>query len=234
MKRLFSSIKFDIRLQFRQGFYYVSAFVGLTFIIILKQLPDLDWSLLWPAIILENLVVNAFYFMAGLVLLEKGEGTMAAQVVTPLRSYEYLASKVISLSLLSLFETLVVVLVVSGPAFNWLLLVAGILLLIALYSLYGFFVVARYDSISEFILPSALWTIGFSIPLLHYFGFVQHWLMFLHPLQAPLVLMQAAFESLPPWQIVYGLLYAALWVWIGFVITKRAFHRFVVASAGVR
>ena len=82
-----------------------------------------------------------------------------------------MAAKVLSLGLLSLLESLLVVVVVSGVGFNWFLLILGILLLVGIYALYGFFVVSRYDSIGEFILPSVVWTMGFSLPLLHYFDF---------------------------------------------------------------
>ncbi len=231
MRRLLATIRCDIRLQYRNGFYAVSAFVAIVLIIILRRLPDVDWAVWWPAVILENLVVNAFYFMAGLVLLEKEEGSLEAQIVTPLRPWEYLTAKVVSLALLSFFETILVVVAVSGVSFNWILLGTGILMLIAIYALYGFFVVVRYASISEFILPSALWTLGFSIPLLYYFDLWRHAVLFLHPLQAPLVLMQAAFEPVPAWQIAYGLLYASLWIALGFGVTRRAFRRFVVAPA---
>lgn len=234
MKRLISTLVWDMRRQFRNGFYYVSAFAAVILIIVLKQLGDVNWAMLFPPIILENLVLNGFYFAAGLVLLEKGEGTLEAQIVTPLRPWEYLVSKALSLGVLSLFETLIIVVVMSGVGFNWLLLIAGIVFLTAMYALYGFVVVARYDSISEFLMPSALWTMGFSLPLLYYFDLWRSWVMFLHPLQAPLVLMQAAFEPLPAWQIVYGVLYSLLWVGIVYALSQRAFHRFVIAKAGVR
>ncbi|MBI9047066.1 MAG: ABC transporter permease [Anaerolineaceae bacterium] len=234
MKRFWSNVRWDIQLQFRNGFYYISAFVAILFIILLKQLGEVNWAIWWPVIILENLVINTFYFMAGLVLLEKGEGTLEAQIVTPLRPWEYLFSKVISLGLLSLLESLLIVTAVSGLNFNWLLLILGILLLVSIYVLYGFFVVARYDAIGEFILPSAVWTMGFSLPLLYYFNiWTTNW-MFLHPLQAPLVLMQSAFESLPAWQIIYGILYSLVWIFIGYLITQRTYHRFVVTKQGVK
>ena len=47
-------------------------------------------------------------------------------------------------------------------------------------------------------------------------------------------LMQAAFASLPIWQILYGILYAAVWIGIGYVISERAFYQFVVTKEGVR
>jgi fluoroquinolone transport system permease protein len=183
---------------------------------------------------MENLVINSFYFMSGLVLLEKAEGTMEAQIITPLRDREYLLSKVIALGVLSLIESLVIIVIVSGVGFNWLLMVLGILLLMTIYVFYGFIVVARYDSINEFLLPSVIWTLGYSLPLLYYFGLWKNWLMFLHPIQAPLVLMQAAFEPLPVWQILYGVFYAAMWAGIAYFLSRRAFYRFVVRKEGTK
>ncbi len=234
MKRLLSTTAWDIRLQFRNGFYYVSAFVAVAFIVSLKQVSGVDWQSLWPVIILENLVVNAFYFIAGLVLLEKGEGTLEAQVVTPLRTREYLAAKVLSLGFLSVLETLLVVVAVTGAAFNWTLIVLGILLLTAFYGLYGFIVVARYDSITDFILPSAVWVIWFSLPILYFFDIWQSWIMFLHPLQAPLILLQAAFEPLSAGYIVYGISYSLLWIFIVYRLANRVFYRFVTTGEGTR
>lgn len=234
MKRFLSTARWDTSLQYRNGFYFASAFVAVFFIILLRQFPSVDWSYWWPAIITGNLSINAFYFMAAIVLLEKGEGTLEAQVITPLRPWEILLSKVFTLGLLSLFETLLIIVSVQGVYFNWFLLVGGIVFYIAMLSLYGFFVVVRYDSINEFLLPSVIWTMGFSVPLLYYFDIWRNPVMFLHPLQAILILLQGAFTSIPTWQIVYGFGYSILWIGIAMYFSLRAFHKFVVVKEGVR
>jgi len=234
MTRLLSIARWDVQLQFRNGFYYVSAAMAVFFVILLRQFPQVDWAYWWPAIITGNLTVNAYYFMAGIVLLEKGEGTMEAQIVTPLRPWEILTSKVLTLGLLSLFETLTIVALVQGVQFNWLLLITAIVLYIALLALYGFIIVVRYDSISQFLLPSVIWTMGFSLPLLYYFDIWRNWVMFIHPLQAILILIQSAFTSVPVWQIVYGIGYALLWTGIAMAVSLRVFHRFVVTKEGSR
>ncbi len=234
MNRFFATLQWDIIRQYRNGFYFVSAFIVVAMVALLRQLADVDWSVWWPPILLENLVMNAFYFLAGLVLLEKGEGTLEALVVSPLRDWEYLLSKIVSLFVLSAIESLAIILLVSGVAFNWLWMLLGIFFFVAMYALYGFFVVSRYDSITDFILPSALWTMGFSLPLLHYFDLWQHWSLYLHPMQAPLLLVQAAYEPIPAWQIFYAILYGGLWVALGWFASQRAFYRFVVKKEGVR
>lgn len=234
MQRLISTVLYDIRLQFRQGFYYASGFVAVVMIILLKQISGVEMGVLWPAIIMSNLTINSFYFMAGLVLLEKGEGTLEAQIVTPLRKSEYLTSKVLTLGLLSFIETLVMVIVVSGFSFNWLWMLVGIALLIAVYALYGFWVVARYDSINEFIFPSVMWTLLYSLPLLHYFNIWPTPLMYLHPIQPQLVLLKAAFTTTPAWEVVYGIVYSLVVLAVAFYFSQRAFYRFVVSKEGVR
>ncbi len=234
MKRLFHTIYWDIVRQYRNGFYMVTALIVVLLVILLHQLNGVDWSLWWPVILLETLVINSFFFMAGIVLLEKGEGVLEAQVITPIRDWEYLLAKVISLYVLSVLESLTLVLLISGLNFNWFWMLAGIGCFVALYTLYGFFVVARYDSISEFILPSALWTMGFSVPLLPYFDLWQHWILYLHPLQAPLVLIQAAYNPLPVWTLWYGVLYSLLWLGIGWIIGRQTFYRFVINKEGTR
>jgi fluoroquinolone transport system permease protein len=223
----------DIRLQWRNGFYYASGFVALILILLMSQLNSVDFDYWWPPIILENLVINAYYFMSGLVLLEKGEGTLEALLVTPLTDWEYLSAKVLSLVLLATLETCVVVVVISGlPAQpHWLLL--GLLLLIGIFALYGFVVVARYDSISEFLMPSILWTMAYSLPLLGYFNFWRSPLLYLHPIQAPLSLMEAAFMQQPAWKIWYGILYGGLWLGLGFYFSRRVFYQFIVRKEGV-
>ncbi len=234
MMRFLNTLQWDIVRQYRNGFYFVSAFVVVAMTVLLRQLGKVDWAVWWPPILLENLVMNAFYFLAGMVLLEKGEGTLEAQVVTPLRDWEYLLSKVASLFVLSAIESVAVIVLVSGAGFNWFWMLLGIAFFVAIYALYGFFVVSRYDSIADFILPSALWTIGFSLPLLYYFDLWQHWSLYLHPMQAPLLLIQAAYQPVQAWQIAYGILYSSLWVAAGYLVSQRAFYRFVVTKEGVR
>lgn len=232
MKRLLATLRCDVRLQLRNGFYYAAAFVAAVNVLILHWLPRESLGWLLPALLLENMLINTFYFMAGLVLLEKGEGTISAQVVTPLRTWEYLAAKVLSLALLSVVEALAIAGLALRLGFAPIPLVAGIALAAALFCLYGFIVVARYDSINEYLLPSVLYTAVLGLPLLGYFGLWASPLLYLHPVQAPLVILQAAFRPLAAWQWAYGLVYSALWIGIAGGLSQRAFRRFVVRTEG--
>src|SRR4051794_35315548 len=81
--RLIATILCDVRLQFRNGFYYATAFVTAIYALALSQVSGeplgLSIATLFPVFVLDSMVVGTFYFVAGQVLLEKGEGTLQAQ-----------------------------------------------------------------------------------------------------------------------------------------------------------
>ena len=231
MNRLAATLACDIRLQIRNGFYYAAGFVAAINILILAQLPSAALAYWMPPLILSNLLINTFYFIAGQVLLEKGEGTLHAQVVTPLKNSEYLISKVLSLTLLSLAENLLIVLIGYGMEFNIILLVLGMVGAAAMYTLCGFLAVSRYSSINEYLFPSFLYTLAFIPPFLSYASLEGSWL-YLHPLQAPLVLVQGAFTGMGMGNLTYGVSYSVLWVVVLFILGQRVFVRFIVAEGG--
>jgi fluoroquinolone transport system permease protein len=235
MKRLISTIRCDLRLQQRNGFYYATAFVVAVYALGLSQLhatgARLNLAALLPAVVLNNLMITAFYFIAALVLLEKTEGTLTAQVVSPLRAGEYIAAKVITLTALALVYNLAVVALVVGSAFSALPLIAGVGAMAGLTVMVGFVAVARYDSVSEFLLPSLPYAAGLMLPVVSMFGWDSP-VFYLHPLHGPMLLLRAAFAPVPAWQLAYGVLASALWLGAGAWLCRRSFQRFVVGQAG--
>ena len=234
MRRLLATMNCDVRLQVRNGFYYAVVFVLACWGLLMWQLPAFDCRLFLPALVLGNLTMTAFYFIGGLVLLEKSEGTLEAQVVTPLRVGEYLASKVVTLTGLALIENVAVAVIFQGFGFNPLPLTAGVVLASILCALTGFVTVARYKAINEYLLPSVLYTIVLSVPFVHYFDLWSHPVLYAHPILATLILMKAAFLPVEPWQLVYGVIYPLVWVIPTFVWSRRAFDRYIVARRGAR
>lgn len=92
MKRLLLTAKKDIALQVRYGFYYATVFVAVIYIAILRQIPEASLSYVLPYLMISNLMITAYFFLAGLILFEKSEGTLEALVVTPLCSGEFLGA----------------------------------------------------------------------------------------------------------------------------------------------
>lgn len=232
MKRLISTLRLDAILQFRNGFYYAAAFALVIFTLLVLNLPSLNWRFLLPPLILTNLMIGTFYFMSGLVLLEKGEGTLESLVVTPLGHREYLASKTITLSFLALLENTAIVFVAVGFEFEIFIYLSGCLATALIYSLSGFIAVARYDSINEFLFPSMLYVLFFSIPIVPYFGLWESPIFYLHPLQGPLILMKAGFGVVSGTEVILSLAASGFWILLSFHFAARSFYRFVIVREG--
>jgi fluoroquinolone transport system permease protein len=234
MKRLLARIVWDMRLQLRNGFYYAAGMVVLMLVILLAWLPTqiLHWVV--PVALFGNIATNGFYFMAGLVLLEKAEGSLEAQVVTPLRDREYLLGKVLTLCVLSLIESVLIVALTYVGEPNWSILGLGVVLMAVVFACFGFLTVARYDSINEFLFPSVLVTTLLAIPLLDLLEVWSSPLLYLHPIHAPLVLLRAGFSDISSAEQAFALLVATVWSAVAFALCLQGFHRFVVARQGAR
>lgn len=227
MSRFLATMVWDARLQFRYGFYYAGAFVAVVWMALFSQVPG-DLAVAMPVFLLGNMTLTTFYFIAGLVLLEKGQGTLAGLLLTPLRRGEYLLSKVATLALLAGLENVAIVLIGYGTNLNWLWLLLGLGLVAAIYVLLGFIAVSRFAAINEYLLPSGLITLVLSLPLIDYFGLWSSFIFYLLPTYPPLFLLKAAFRPVEPWQFIYGILGSILWIGIGFWWGKRVFERFIV------
>lgn len=240
-RRLISAFRADVRLQHRNGLYYVAAAMVGIWAVIFSQLPPLNLGWVVPILVSGNLIVSTYYFMAGLVLLERAEGSLQALTVTPLRSREYLLSKTCTLTALATVENVAIVIFLYAaggvPALaslglsGWVALVAGTAAAGALYALIGFGCVTRYASINEFLIPSVLYTSVLSLPLVAALLQWNSLLLYLHPLQPSLTLMRAAGADLPKWEPPLSVVASAIWISLAFFWAKRSFDQHVVASS---
>ncbi|MFZ7102880.1 MAG: ABC transporter permease [Peptococcaceae bacterium] len=232
MRRLAAAIRNDIYLQIRYGFYGVYLIVTVVYILLLKNIPDYFLSLALPFIIFSDPAFLGFYFIGGLVLLEKGENVLEYLVSTPLREREYIFAKIVSLTILALLASLAVAFFTAAGHFKVWLLVAGVLLSSVFYTAIGFIAVARFRTVNEYLMSSLVYMTVLSLPLLDFFRLYQSWFFYLFPTQASLILIRGAFQGAEPWQLAYGIIYLSLWIVLLFKWAGRAFYRFIILKEG--
>lgn len=229
MNRLMSTVQLDMRLQFRNGLYYVGFGVALFLVLILRQLFDrTTLAIMLPVMLLVAAGGTGYIFAAGMLFLEKAQRTLAALTVSPLRPGEYMASKLLSLSVLVGFESILVVALSYGLRLNWVLLLlglAGVMLLMVLVSL---IVVVRYDSITDFLMPSTALIVVLQVPLLKLFGIGPTALYYLFPSTPGLVLLEGAFRPLSGGELAYGLIGSAAAIAGAYVWARAAYDRHVI------
>lgn len=241
MKRLASTMNNDFTVQVRNKLYHIGVGACVIFGLILSQIAFLvDLARGVPVVVLLISGGGGLLYVAALIIMEKDEGTLSALIVSPLRTHEYLLSKVVTLTFLAIVESTVLIgvalLVVSRsaslPPFDVPMLLAGIAATGILYTLIGIIMSVRYDSITDMIVP--LITVGmvFQLPFLHFLGLLEHPLFLVVPTSAPAVLMQGAFRAATAWEWVYGVGYTAAWT-VGLACWAYAsFKSYVVMRMG--
>jgi fluoroquinolone transport system permease protein len=225
-------LRWDVDLQIRYGFYAVYAVVTVLFSAGLLLVPPGVRTDLLVLVLFGDPGFLGFYFVGALVLFEKNEGVLDALVTSPLSIRAYLTAKVVSLSAIALAGASVVTLVVHGTDFDLLWFLLGLGLTAGLFVLVGFAAVARFDSLNAYFLTAILYLLPLSLPLLDHLDIVSHPLFYLLPTQASLVLLGAAFEPTPTWELAYGVGYLLTASAVAWVLARRRFVRHVVRGEG--
>jgi fluoroquinolone transport system permease protein len=228
-----TALRMDVRLQRRYGFWWATGAVVALWIGVLQLVPDHLLGPAMPYLLMSDLEFFLF-FTAGAVFFDKGERTLFALQVSPLRFHHYLGSKLITMAGLALLTCLVVTLVDHGPGIDPFALLAGSVLMVTLMVLAGFVTAPLFPSISEWLLPATLLLAVASLPVLDYSGLVSHPLFRLVPTEGPLLLLGAAFGQvdLNGWDIAYALGYPLLCSAGLVVLAHRVFRSHVIAAGG--
>jgi fluoroquinolone transport system permease protein len=187
-----------------------------------------------PYIMLGDVSIIGFFFIAGTVFFDKQEHTLGAVISTPLRFREYLAAKLALLVLISLAVAVVVASVADGFGYHLAPLVAGVVLGTLLMLLVGFISSLPFASISDWFLAATIPLAVMMLPILHYSGVWPNPVLYLLPTQGPLLLLGAAFDqvALAPWRVGYAVVYPAVCVVGSFCAARAMFGRYIVAKSG--
>ncbi len=99
MTRFLSAMKIDVIVQVRNNLYAIGIGVAVLVGVMVSQLarPNQLPSIV-PALMLLVIGGTTLLYVAGLILFERDEGTLHAVMVSPLRTSEYLWSKIITLT----------------------------------------------------------------------------------------------------------------------------------------
>lgn len=238
MTAILNALRWDVIIQARNGFYWASAFLIIVISALLLAVPDTARanSVLWvPAILVVNLQITTFFFVAGLMLLERDEGTLNALAVSPLSPSGYLATRTLSLTALAAAETIAIVWIGFGAHASWPLTLAGTAALGVIYTGFGAAVATRYDSVNALLLPGSAFVAILLLPLLPHFGLAPRLPFLVHPLEPPMTLIRAGYGAIDQVEIAFGMFGSLGWSAIAFVWGRkrvRALMRNTRASGG--
>lgn len=230
--RLLSAIKYDILSQYRHGFYYAYLFIALFYIAIIKLLPDSVKAFVETLVLFSDPGVLGFYFIGGIVLLEKVQNTMDSLFVTPFRISEYIISKVVSLLILTLLASVLITVMTSGFQFNLLLLLIGITLSSIFFTLVGFVLAVRAKTLNSYLFISPIYMIVLFLPVLDYLTIFKSPIFYVTPGYSALMLIQGAFEGLSLFNVLYAMTVLTIWIVISYIWAYSSFYKYIVLKIG--
>lgn len=160
-QRLASLVVHDARLQKRYGIYYAYGFVLVVYLAILvwagPWLPE--WAV--AVAIFTDPSALGFFFLGGLMMLERGESTRMALAVTPVSAGGYLFAKTVTLTLLAMVAVTVIWLFLHRQA-NWPILMAAVALTSVQYIGIGVPIALRFRTVTGYLIGSS----GFLTPVI--------------------------------------------------------------------
>ncbi|MFZ5642268.1 MAG: hypothetical protein ACOY46_01610 [Bacillota bacterium] len=227
--RTLSAIKYDIKFQVRHGFYHAYLLLTVLYAVALNIMPETYRPAMFSLIIFTDPSVLGFYFIGGIVLLEKGQNTLESLFVTPLKVSEYIWAKVASLTMLSLLSTLAIAILSMGLRINFTLLITGVTLSSIFFTLLGFALVARAKSLNQYFFYS-LPLIIFTLPALVYLGFPDTGIFYILPAKPALLLIDGAARGITLPDLVYSFAAMLVWIVIAYRWAYRWFYRYTVVG----
>ena len=239
MSNIKNMLKWEFTLLYRYKIIHISLLSVLLYFLSTQAVQSLqDQTLVHSVLLFFDPAVIGIVFVGALVLFEKSENVLQALVITPMKTNDYLLSKIISLTILSIisasvFMTLMVIF--NKSEINVFYLIIGIILTSVMLILLGFILVSRVQNINGYMLGMLIGFLGLTFPpLLDLFGLFENPIFYIWPTQASFILLEGVFNSasLEIWEITYGIVYQLLWIGIFYYFAKKAFYKYIVMKGG--
>lgn len=213
MRRSLALLTLEARVQRRYGIHATGVILAVLWSGVLLLVPPEAALVVTPLVLLVDTATVGVFLGAAMVLLERGEGSLAAVLITPVRTGELIGAKALSLTALSLAIAVPVAVAGARGSFGAASVLAGVGLTALLMLLLGLALVAPHRSIIGF-LTFAPWPLIplMGVPLARGVGLLEHPVAHVVPTTAAFELVAAGFGPTrpQPLAVVYLLACVAL------------------------
>lgn len=238
MNKLLSTIIWDIKFQINNKLYAVGIVLTIMWIGVISLFPAEYMKYVIPIAMLSDLATMGLLFMGAIVYFERGQGSVYAIVTTPLKTTEYILSKVISLCLYVLIVSTVVIVsvtVIKGLSVNYMFMLLALLVTAVPYILAGFLLSSFFKTFTDFLFPMGLFFAFFNVPLLWMFDIkviqsIGH-LIYIIPSHGLVILLQSMFIPKPWYDIVYAVVYNGIATYALYKLCIKNFNKRIIGRS---
>ena len=195
MNRIKNALIADLKFERKQGFFTIYFIISFLYLLVLTQIPETIRHFAVPLVIFSDPSILGLFFIGGMLLLEKEQGILQSIVVTPLKSIEYVISKIASLSIISVLAGLMISVLTYSGSVKYGYLLMGILLTSFFLTQIGILIACRSRTINEFFLRMVPWMLALIAPAFFLIPFWNAGVLNLFPTIACLRLVYGAYHG---------------------------------------
>jgi fluoroquinolone transport system permease protein len=237
MSNIKNMLKWEFTLLYRYKIIHISILSVVLYFLTTQAIESLQGQTQVHSVLLFfDPALIGIMFLGALVLFEKSENVLQALVITPMKTNDYLLSKMISLTILALISASIFMALMNifqGVSFNLFYLFSGIILTSVMLILLGFLLISGVNSINGYLLGMMISFLGLTFPpLLKLFGLFDSPIFYIWPTMASFILFDGVFNpaNLEPWEILYGIFYQIFWILLFYFLAKKAFYKHIVSK----
>ena len=226
--RLLHAVWADMRFQLKQGFYLVYVLITIMYLIILSFLPKDVLSVGLPLVVFSDPSVLGLFFIGGIIMLEKMQGVLSVLVVSPLRTIEYILSKVVSLAFVSVLAAFAITGFSDYGNVSWLLVFLSTVLTSGIFTLCGIMITAGCNTVNQYMIKTVPYMLLFVLPCFSLIGFPYSDLFTIIPSVAALRLMLGAYMGIPLYEAICLVIYLIGMNYLFMRLTIRVFENKII------
>ncbi len=223
--RFLSILIWDFTLQATYYFWVAAAVVTLVWLLLLGAIAG-DSRAFWiPLLIFGDITNIVLLFIAGILFMERSQGTITVSAVMPVSTNSWLFSKLFSLTVLCTFCGVVLVLF-SGNSVDWIRMLPAIILSSALFTSIGFLLACPFQKILNYFCAMALALAVLNIPIFSYLEIFELSLMWLLPSQAALHVLVGGYQDMSLSSYYGALLLLLGWITLFHLLGVKALDHY--------
>ncbi len=196
MKQLPHLLKHDFILLHRNKIIVISLIITLVYVLLIQALAAFgDLEKMLVLVIFNDPALLGFLFVGVMVLFEKNENTIEALAVSPIKISNYILSKSINLTVISLFCCFAMAIAGYGLNFHFFHFFLATVLTTLIFSFIGFIVVAGQPNFNKYILKAIGIILLLTVPFLGYFEVTSDYIYVLFPTYPAIKLFSFSFAD---------------------------------------
>lgn len=235
MERLRRLVVWELILQYKYGLIAAGFVMSGLWIIVLSLFSKEMIPVVIPLVLLGDLATMGYMFIAAILYFEKNQGSIYAVTTTPVKTKEYIQSKIMGLMLYILGVSLVVVYsigVIKGLEVHLVYLGLAILCTATFYILLGFILATVFTTFTDFLIPTGIFFLVLFIPALDFLNLPQLMLLrpfyYLFPTHGMLLLMKGIFGNVSMAESIYAVSINLVVAIILYRISLKVFNKKII------